>query len=167
MYKHFSEGLHVVRRSDRPWAGLSTDLVIEQCLMCSIKTTGGLTRGRGLTETQRLVWVLSTPACAEMNSAMQELTGVTYATSDQHKEATAARLARDTSDTQQILKYLSQRNPFSMDPSLRNIATGVTAHTNVNVHNAKTVGEQILVSMEGQKVKLHLQKKSSGNNNGC
>ena len=33
VYFHFCNGLHVVRRSDRHWAGLSTDLVIEQCLM--------------------------------------------------------------------------------------------------------------------------------------
>ena len=30
VYKSFMSGLHVVRRSDRLWAGLSTDLVIEQ-----------------------------------------------------------------------------------------------------------------------------------------
>ncbi len=29
----FMEGYHVVRRSDRFWAGLSTDLIIEQVLM--------------------------------------------------------------------------------------------------------------------------------------
>ncbi len=30
IYQQFQEGLHVVRRSDRLWAGLSTDLVIEE-----------------------------------------------------------------------------------------------------------------------------------------
>lgn len=30
VYQHFMNGLHVIRRSDRFWAGLSTDLVIEQ-----------------------------------------------------------------------------------------------------------------------------------------
>jgi hypothetical protein len=58
----FKSELHVVRRSDRFWSGLSTDLVIEQNLMLliieqalvrSINYIGGLTRGRGLTETQR------------------------------------------------------------------------------------------------------------------
>ena len=44
----FEKGLHVVRRSDRYWAGLSSDLVIEQVLMRSLKTTAGLTRGRVL-----------------------------------------------------------------------------------------------------------------------
>ena len=62
VYWHFSNGLHVVRRTDRFWAGLSADLAIEQVLMRSIKSTGGLTRGRGMTETQRLVWMLSTSA---------------------------------------------------------------------------------------------------------
>ena len=36
----FKSGLHVVRRSDRFWSGLSTDLVIEQALMRSIKSIG-------------------------------------------------------------------------------------------------------------------------------
>ena len=30
VYKSFTDGLHVVRRSDRFWAGLPTDLIIEQ-----------------------------------------------------------------------------------------------------------------------------------------
>ena len=33
VYNSFQDGLHVVRRSDRYWAGLSTDLAIEQVLM--------------------------------------------------------------------------------------------------------------------------------------
>ena len=48
----FSAGHHVLRRSERFWAGLSTDLVIEQVLMRSIKTSGDLTRGRGMNEIQ-------------------------------------------------------------------------------------------------------------------
>ena len=78
IYKNFQNGLHCARRSDRFWAGFSTDLMIEQVLMRSVKTSGGLTRGKGLSETQRLVWLMSMPACAEVNDAMQTLTGVRY-----------------------------------------------------------------------------------------
>ena len=46
VYQHFQDGLHVIRRSDRYWAGLSSNLVIEQVLMRSMKTSGALTRGR-------------------------------------------------------------------------------------------------------------------------
>ena len=34
-----------------------------QVLMRSVKIHGGLTRGRGMTEIQRLVWVLSMCGC--------------------------------------------------------------------------------------------------------
>ena len=77
VHTSFKIGKHVIRRSDRYWAGLSLDLVIEQVLMRSVKTKGGLTRGRGLTQTQRLVWLLSVPACAGVNCAQQDLTAIT------------------------------------------------------------------------------------------
>jgi hypothetical protein len=43
------DGYPVVRMSDRFWAGLSTDLVIEQMLIRNLKTDIGLTRGLGMT----------------------------------------------------------------------------------------------------------------------
>ena len=80
-HRKFIEGYHVVRRSDRFSAGLSPDLIIEQVLMRSIKTHGGLTRGKGMTENQRLVWVLSMPVCASINETVQQFNGVSYETS--------------------------------------------------------------------------------------
>lgn len=38
--KMFHSGLHVIRRSDRYWAGLSADLVIEQEFMRAMKASG-------------------------------------------------------------------------------------------------------------------------------
>ena len=63
VYQKLIGRFYVVRRSDPKWAGLSTDFVIEQVLMRSMKTSGGLTRGRGMTEQQRLIWLLSMPVC--------------------------------------------------------------------------------------------------------
>ena len=54
--------------------------------MPSLKTSGGLSRGQGLTEQQQAIWTLSMPICAEVNMAMQELTGVLKSTSEQNKE---------------------------------------------------------------------------------
>ena len=159
VFHHFQEGLHVIRRSDRCWSGLSVDLVIEQCLMRSLKTTGGLTRGKGFSESQRLQWVLSMPACAEVNRSMQQLTNVQYSTSEQHREATDARVARDVADTQQMITYLSQRSPFTGENSLRNITTGVTAPPSVNVHESKAIGKKILASMEGNAVDSYTFRK--------
>ena len=44
VYHSSLEGHHVVRRSNRYWAGLSTDHIIEQVRMRSVKSRGGLTR---------------------------------------------------------------------------------------------------------------------------
>lgn len=152
VHQQFEKGYHVVRRSDRYWAGLSTDLTIEQVLMRSIKTHGGLTRGKGMTETQRLVWVLSMPACANINEAMQKLSGISFETSDQHKDLSKARQARDVNDTLDLISYLRERDPFARDPSLFNIANGMTAQEGVNVERSRTVGEKILASMVGKSV---------------
>ena len=156
--KSFQDGLHVVRRSDHYWAGLSNDLAIEQVLMRSMKTSGGLTRGRGMTERQRLVWLMSILSCAEVNNAMQHLTGVMYQTSEQHKETTKARQKRDYKDTDELIAFLSQRDPFNPDPSLRSITSGVVAEVDVNADvaevdvnadKAKEIGWKILSSMVG------------------
>ena len=112
--------------------------------MRSVKTKSGLTRGCGMTETQRLVWLLPMPACVR---AMEDLTAVTYNTSDQHKEATRARQGRDSKDTEELLKFLQSRNPFTDDRCLRSISTGVTADNEVNVDKANEIGSHILESM--------------------
>ena len=160
VYKSFMEGHHVVRRSNRRWAGVSSDLTIEQSLMQDARTTGGLTRGRGMTELQRAKWVLSMPACAQVNNAMQEATGTRRLTSDQHVEMGSSRSTRDTNDMVVITSYLKERTPFADDPTLRNIATGVVGDASVNVSKAKDADLEILKSMEGQTAaELTLKKK--------
>ena len=81
------DGRNTFRRSDREWAGLPTDLVIEQELMRGLKSAGGLTRGSGMGEQERLLWCLGMPACAEVSSVLQSLTGGHFSTgSDQHRQ---------------------------------------------------------------------------------
>lgn len=147
VYESFDSGLHVVRRSERYWAGLSTDLIIEQVLMRSLKTSGGLTRGRGITEQQRLTWLLAMPASAEISRAMQEFTGVNYNSGEQNKDVTHSRKERDKKDTLKILASLQEHNPFSPEPNLRNIMSGVHGESSVDVDQAKKVGEKVLSSM--------------------
>lgn len=82
--------------------------------------------------------------------AIQELTGVNYNTGEQNKDMTKARHSRDWKDTLSVLQYLQERNPFSSDPSLRNIATRVHAHPTVNVNTTHAVGATILTSINGK-----------------
>ena len=157
--RHFDQGFYVVRRSDRFWVGLSPDLVIEQVLMRSMKTSGSLTRGRGMTEPQRLVWLMAHPVCAEVNNAMLQLTGVQYNTSEPHKDLTTARQVKDMTDPCELLEFLESRNSFSDNCSLRSIVTGINAGISGNVDTAKEVGEKILTSLAQQNVLQHSFKK--------
>ena len=107
----FCNGYHVIRRSDRYWGGLSTDLVIEQVLMRSIKSTGGLTRGRGLGSSQRTLWLLSMSACSEVHEAMQNLTATQNHLNKEHVEASNSRKIRDSKDIVEIEDFLKDHNP--------------------------------------------------------
>ena len=175
VFHQFKACHHVVRRSDQYWAGLSTDLVIEQVLqyhqllfqrltMRSVKSSGGLTRGRGMGEAQRAEWLLSMHACADINNAMVDLSGVGFHTSDQHKEVSHARKERDKKDITSILSFLTDRNPFLDDPSLRNIDTGTTADRRVNADRTKEIGTNIIQSMSGQNILNFTYKISASNN---
>ena len=91
----FLRGLLTIHRSDKFWNELSSDLVIEQTLMQSVRTYRGLTRGCGMDGLQRSIWQLPTPATSEVNRAMQEFTGLKHQTRDQHKYLPLSRTHRD------------------------------------------------------------------------
>ena len=55
---------------------------------------------------------------------MEGLTEVNYNTGEQNKDMTKARQARDSKNTLIVLSHPQERNPFSSNPSLRNIFTG-------------------------------------------
>ena len=91
-----SDGPHAIR-SFRYWGAVSSDQVIEQVLMRSLKTTGGLTGpGKGLNdEASRNQWLYSRTICAATSDAIQEIThGVKYSTSDQHQEASSTHVLK-------------------------------------------------------------------------
>ena len=100
-----------------------------------------------MTETQRLMWVLSMPACANINNAMQKTSGVSYETSDQHKDVTKARQLRDVRDTLDLINFLRESDLFVQNNILINIANGMTAESIVNADRAKLIGKNILESM--------------------
>ncbi|XP_072022088.1 uncharacterized protein [Amphiura filiformis] len=129
--------------------------------MRSVKTSGGLTRGTGMSETQRNVWLMSMPTRADVNDAMQSFTRIKFETSEQHKDSSNARQTKDASDTLELLTDLRNRSPFSQEPSLRSIANGLTADSNVNVEQSRIIGQRILDSMVDKDVEDFTFKKSN------
>ena len=57
LYQQFSnKAFYCVSRTENFWAGLWSDLVIEQTMMRSPNSLSGLTRGRGIEKNTRTLW---------------------------------------------------------------------------------------------------------------
>ena len=63
--------------------GASSDHIIEETLMQSLKSTGSVTRGKGIEEVQCNIYNLSQPACAKVSTSIEELTETKHISSDQ------------------------------------------------------------------------------------
>lgn len=73
------------------------------------------------------------------------------------------RQKRDLQDSQIILGYLKERNPFQTSEglALRNIHNGMEATKDVNVDESKTLGEKIIESMQSKNVASYVFKKAN------
>ena len=78
-------------------------MTIEQVLMRAMKTSGGLTRGHGITESVVSRWVLGMPGCSEITQHFETFCGMTYTTSEQHVELRMCRQLRDNKDVDTLL----------------------------------------------------------------
>ena len=63
--------------------------------MHSIKSRGGLTGGRGMTESVHHSWVLSLSHVAMIHDGMVQLTGAATKSSEQHQEMGRSRTKQD------------------------------------------------------------------------
>jgi len=65
----------------------------------AVKSRGGLTHGRGMTESIRLVWVHSMHKCGTILTSLKSLTGVDECRNEsKHVEFGQSRLQRDLHD---------------------------------------------------------------------
>ena len=102
--KFCKKGFHTIRRSNRFWCGVWSDMTIEQVLMRAIKCSGGLTHGRRLTENVIGKWVLSRVAVLEVGNAMELFCNLTFSSSKQHVDNWVFRKSRDADDLMKVLE---------------------------------------------------------------
>jgi hypothetical protein len=72
------------RRSDSPGSGNWTDMTIEQVLMHGMKTHGGLTSGRGITDSVLAKWIGGASVSIAICSELEDFAGLQFSTSEQH-----------------------------------------------------------------------------------
>ena len=101
-------------------------MVIEQDMMRSLKTSGGLPRGRGMNDRSRIQWISSTHESAKIHDDVTSLTNTHISSSEQNVDLTPSRISRDTSYNNKMYDWLLQHNPFMQgDDRLKSPSTGV------------------------------------------
>ena len=114
--------------------------------MRSIKVRGGLTRGRGFTEAVRNTWVYSLHRNASLTCAVNDLTHLSYESSEHHIDATASRVSRDNEDVEKLVGFFKAHNPWDPeDSSIRSIFTGLSASSTdkINCDDVEKIGSEI------------------------
>ena len=139
-----TSGYFTICRSEHFWSGNFTDQTIEQELMRLLKTSGGITHGRGITDSSLMKWVNALPHTIPICDALEKFTGTHATTSDQHKDLRASNAARDSRDCEVFQKWLRDHSPFAHSDrdSLVSVATGTVADKTVNCDNAYAIGLQ-------------------------
>lgn len=94
-----------------------------------------------------------------MNEAMHKFSGMSYETSDQHKDTSAAMQTRCVSDTLKLITYLKEIDPFVKNDLLFNIANGMTTKEGVNVDIARELGNRVATSMAEKSVEAFTFRK--------
>ena len=119
--------------------------------MRSLKSCGGLTRGRGMTSSVRMLWVHSMHSCATVQNAMASLTDHFHNTSEQHVELGKSRIKLDFDELQHILQWFDSSSPFDINRTdLQSLSTGVVADETVNCDNAENVGSTFQAQLDGK-----------------
>jgi len=98
-------------------------------MMRAVKSRGGLTHGRGMTESVRVLWVKSMHSCATVYSALTCLSNLDQQRHDvQHVEMGKSRIQRDFDDVTKLITWFHSHNPFAVgDSRLFSLSSGITA----------------------------------------
>ena len=110
IYEQYIVGHHTVRRTEKKWSGIWTDLAIEQILMKSLKGRGGVI-DKGLTENVLRVWTKTMHRCAEVSDTLCTLTFPPKSV-DKHKELYPGRTKRDYDDFGEYKNMVSCSQPI-------------------------------------------------------
>lgn len=115
-------------------------MAIEQTLMKSMKTSGGLTHGRGVTAGVVTRWTQGMTALHNVCQEIEHFTGVELATSEQHVDSRDTMQKRDNTDAHKLLNWFHEHPPFPETTDLMSLSTGVVADERINCHLSKEMG---------------------------
>src|SRR5436190_19326000 len=140
-YETFTKkGYFTIRRSDKFWSGIWSDMTIEQTLMRTMKSIGGLTHGRGISNSVLTMWTLGMVYLHNVCDEIEKFCGISIETTEQHVDMRSTRIVRDNGDLKKLIDWFSQHPPFPKVDKLISISTGVIGDKTINCHKSQEIG---------------------------
>ena len=139
-HKFTTQDYFTIRRSDKFRSSIWSDMTIEQTLMKSMKCCGGLTHGRGITDSVLSRWILGMVHLLDICEQVDKNTDITSATTKQHVDLRPTRTTRDNQDIEKLTLWLTAHPPFTERDVIMSISTAIVGHEDVNCHLAREVG---------------------------
>ena len=112
-----------------------------------------MTRGSGVHESARTVWINTAHRCSTIHEALSKLTNTVHRTSEQHAEIGASRQKRDNKDLETVMEWFKENSPFDVShQELRSLESGAAAteEDNINCDDAEAVGKRIQTSLDNK-----------------
>ena len=141
-YDHFTkQGYFTIRPTHHFWSGNFTDQTKEQDLMRMLKSAGGMTHGRQITDSTITNWVYSLPITIPICKSIEQFTNVNTTSSDQHRDLHNSNETKDKRDHETFFVWLSAHSLFVYKcESIAYISTGMIADKAVNCEQAYELG---------------------------
>lgn len=162
-YRKFTEeGYFTIRRSDKFWCGILSDMATEQILMRALKSRGGMMRGRGHLETKSFKWLDTRPFMISATEKVHRLCKVSFATSEHHVDARLTRISKDVADFQKFVPFFEVFKPFvgrsfaDLKYERKNKITSLAAAHAIKLKNEKIVLNPTLIF---RRISLAMEKK--------
>ncbi|KAF4527646.1 hypothetical protein B566_EDAN010870, partial [Ephemera danica] len=152
-YELFTKmGYFTIRRDNNNfWSGSWTDLIIEQTLMRNISSAGGLSRGRGCSDSVLSKYISSLPMCASYSDAIERLCNIKSSNTEQHMEIGKSRQSNDERHATVFMDWLKCHSPFDVETTaLISISNRIIANNDVTCDRAEYVGLQLIQSCIGK-----------------
>ncbi|CAH2101246.1 unnamed protein product [Euphydryas editha] len=145
-YDEFTkEGYFTIRRSDKAWAGVWSDMSIETTLNRFFGTD--LTHGRGVDPSVVTRYLIAMPSALKIMECLENYCDVVSSNSEQHVDLFKNRMTKDDKGIRSFLFWLQERKPFENRTSLLSLSTGIIGGPTTNCHMAVEMGLKGMTTM--------------------
>lgn len=132
--RYTRDGYFTIRRSDKAFSGIRSDMTIEQTLNRFFGTD--LKHGRGVTPSVVARYLLTMPSVFNLMENLENYCGIKSHTSEQHVDNSESRMKRDNNDINEFIYWLQNHSPFKPSNSSVSLSTGIIGGPNIDCHKA-------------------------------